>query len=94
MSTAFEIRCTGCAYCSDRCPLDLPIPQYFALYNEAMRAETASEKEAVLERYQELAAEGKKAGDCLRCGQCEGFCPEHLPVAGFLQDVAEEFEDF
>ena len=38
MSSAFEIACTGCAFCSDRCPMDIPIPQYFMIYNEAMKA--------------------------------------------------------
>lgn len=93
MSAVFEIACKGCSYCSDRCPMDLPIPKYFALYNAYLKADNGK-KQNVIAEYEAIAEPGKRASDCLRCGQCEGFCPEHLPVMGFLQDIAEEIEDY
>ena len=35
---------------------------------------------------------GAKASDCLKCGQCEDICPQHLSIRELLEDVAQEFE--
>lgn len=94
MSSTFEIACTGCSFCSDRCPMNIPIPEYFAIYNEAESAANAFDRATAMEKYETLSKDRNKASDCIRCGQCEGFCTEHLPIIGFLQDIAEEFEDY
>lgn len=94
MSASFSIACTKCAYCSDRCPLDIPVPQYFEIYNQFLKAETREEKQKSQEKYFTLSASKSKASECLRCGKCVDFCSEHLPIISFLQDIAEEFEDY
>ena len=33
-----------------------------------------------------------KASDCIGCGQCEGACPQHLPVIEWLRKCAEILE--
>ncbi len=32
------IACTGCGYCVSHCPMGIPIPKYFALYNDYARS--------------------------------------------------------
>lgn len=35
---------------------------------------------------------GQKASACIQCGQCEGACPQHLPVVSLLAEVARTLE--
>ncbi|MCQ2408643.1 MAG: aldo/keto reductase [Oscillospiraceae bacterium] len=77
-----EIACTGCSYCTKGCPISMPIPKYFALYND--KGEQAE--------YDALAADNSKASACIGCGQCEGICPQKLPIISYLQRVAEKYE--
>ena len=86
------VPCTGCSYCTEGCPMKIAIPQYFSLYNEDMR-ENMEEKgwTANFTQYEILSKTFGKAGDCVACGQCEGMCPQHLPIIEKLKDVAAHF---
>ncbi|MBP3853187.1 MAG: aldo/keto reductase [Erysipelotrichaceae bacterium] len=88
------IACTACHYCTDGCPMRIPIPEYFSLYNEDLR-ENLAEKgwTANYAHYKSLAKTRGKASDCVACGQCEGVCPQHLHIIDYLQDVKAHFED-
>ena len=36
---------------------------------------------------------GKKPmPDCIACGQCEGVCPQHLPIIELMQKVSAHFD--
>lgn len=76
-----EIACTGCSYCTERCPKNIAIPQYFAALNKGDKAQ-----------YEALSLKFGKASDCIQCGQCEKACPQLLSIRGHLQTVAERFE--
>ena len=87
------VPCTGCSYCTGGCPMNIAIPQYFSIYNEDMR-EDLEEKgwTANFGTYRRLTEKFGKPADCVACGQCEGVCPQHLPIIDFLKDVAKHYE--
>ena len=75
-----QIPCTGCRYCVDGCPQQIPIPDIFA---EANRAKLKGE-EADLEKLP-----GGKAADCIKCRKCEKVCPQFLPVRSYLRKLSQ-----
>ena len=86
------VPCTGCSYCTVNCPMNIAIPKYFSLYNLDMQE--AKEKGWTPQGgyYERLTLNHGKASDCIRCGQCEAMCPQHLPIRRLLEDVAAHFE--
>ena len=42
--------------------------------------------------YKRLTLKNGKTSDCIKCGQCEEMCPQHLPIRQYLEDVARTFE--
>ena len=93
INAQIAVPCTGCAYCTSGCPMNIAIPQYFSLYNEDMR-EHLEEKGWTINftNYDTLAQKFGKAKDCIACGQCEGVCPQHLPIVEHLKSVSAHFD--
>ena len=93
INAQIAIPCTACHYCTEGCPQHICIPEYFSIYNEDMR-ENLEEKGWTINfsNYQILASKFGKASDCVECGQCEGVCPQHLPIIDRLKDVAKHYE--
>ena len=86
------VPCTGCAYCTAGCPMHIAIPRYFSLYNEQMREAEEKGWSVNFSSYEMLTKKGGKPSDCIQCGQCEGVCPQHLPIIQTLQAVTKCFE--
>lgn len=79
------IECTGCGYCIDDCPVGMPIPQYFALYNEYRRHSGELWKTQTI--YTSVSKKKVPASGCIQCGRCERHCPQKLSIISFLKEV-------
>lgn len=87
-----EIPCTGCSYCTDGCPQKIAIPKYFSLYNADRQEAKDKGWTPQGEYYDRLTQSFGKASECIACRQCEGVCPQHLPIVENLKKVADYFE--
>lgn len=85
------IPCTGCGYCASNCPKHIPIPKYFALYNDYSR--NPDEDWKMQHVYDTLSAQSAKASECISCRRCEQNCPQKLEIANYLTDVSKAFEN-
>lgn len=92
INSNIEISCTGCSYCTDGCPMHIAIPKYFSLYNADKQEIKEKGWTPQGEYYDRLTSTFGKASDCVECGQCEGVCPQHLPIIDDLKKVAGHFE--
>ena len=80
-----SIPCTACRYCTEGCPMSIPIPEIFKVKNDVTRYQPwDGGKDAYA-----IATQGKgKASDCIACGQCEAACPQQLEIIELLRDCA------
>lgn len=92
INSSITIPCTACSYCTEGCPMNIPIPRYFSLYNTDMHEDSDREWTPQCEYYERTTMTFGKASECISCGQCEAICPQHLPIIKDLEMVAEHFE--
>lgn len=85
-----QIPCTGCHYCTEGCPMQIQIPDIFTAMNfELIYKNTAGAKQ----RYENATREPHgKASACVKCGQCEMQCPQHIQIRDWLDKVAQTLE--
>ena len=75
-----SIPCTACRYCTKGCPMEIPIPDIFTVQNR----KKGSPEFRTKREYAIVTQNKGKASDCIQCGQCEGVCPQHLPIIDLL----------
>ena len=87
---SIAIPCTACHYCSEGCPQQIPIAEYFNLYNNLQQFPSQRGNSKLY--YDLLCKNHGKASECLECSQCEAQCPQHIDIIDNLKLVAQSFE--
>lgn len=81
--------CTGCLYCEDICPSDIPVSAYMQFYNNKhifnMSDEVMQNKLAFHKNWFMLARKNGFAKDCIGCSKCEAQCPQKLDIVNRMK---------
>jgi len=88
LSELDDIPCTACHYCTPGCPMDIHIPEIFAVMNVYKMYGNLNEAR----NEYNWRPGGEKASTCIQCGQCENACPQHLPIISLLEEVVKTLE--
>ena len=86
MSRVELIGCTACKYCVEGCPMGISIPDVISAINTARKFPGDMRPQFF---YNGLVDRYSHASDCIGCGQCEGVCPQHLPIITLMQEAVE-----
>jgi predicted aldo/keto reductase-like oxidoreductase len=78
-----QIPCTGCSYCTEVCPKNIPIPELFSIYNKVLSARISSGQAK-----ESLPKDKTPANDCVKCGKCEGVCPQNIAIKQQIENIA------
>ncbi len=86
-----QVGCTACRYCVDGCPMSISIPDVISAINTKRKFPGDMRPNFFYNGLVSRDGNGK-ASDCIGCGQCEGVCPQHLPIIEILKEGVEKFE--
>ncbi|MDR1539192.1 MAG: aldo/keto reductase [Clostridiales bacterium] len=88
-----KVPCTGCSYCMP-CPKGVNIPGSFASYNASY---THGRVTSIVMYITSTSAHRKNnslASKCVKCGNCEGHCPQNIGIRNELAAVTRRMEPF
>lgn len=91
-----HIRCTDCRYCMPGCPLNIQIPRIldalneYLIYNDLGGAKFSYGMATNSAPYP--TDKRGKASECIKCGQCNDICTQHIDVMAELEHAAEVLE--
>lgn len=79
-----RVGCTGCEYCLP-CPKQVNIPGVFRIYNNAGLFGLPAD--VTRPQYRKLIESRNDVSQCVRCGQCETKCPQHIEIRRRLREA-------
>ena len=77
--------CTGCAYCTEYCPMGLNIPHLLSLYNE----HTFTGGGFLAPMKISVLPDDKKPSACIGCKSCEAVCPQQIKISEAMSNFVE-----
>jgi predicted aldo/keto reductase-like oxidoreductase len=81
-----NVPCTACRYCTEKCPMELDIPNLISLYNEY----TYTGGGFLAPMRVSSLPEDKRPSACLGCRACEEVCPQCIKISEVLSDFNEK----
>lgn len=93
VSKNMDTLCTGCGYCMNLCPKNIPIASYMLFYNNKFLNDLTPDK--FFENFKGernwgmIVDRPADAVDCIECGRCEQACTQHLNIIARLRELAE-----
>jgi predicted aldo/keto reductase-like oxidoreductase len=89
LNTIESIPCTKCSYCVKGCPQEISIPDIFDAMNQYL---VFGRLELPKHLYGFFTRNGRTAGTCVECGECESVCPQHIGIMRELKRVSATFD--
>jgi predicted aldo/keto reductase-like oxidoreductase len=90
---AYKTPCTGCNYCMP-CPQGVNIPNCFAAYNASYALGFVDGMKQYITSTGSQSKTRYGARNCVKCGNCEKKCPQHIEIMRSLDAVARRMEPF
>ncbi len=81
--------CTGCRYCMP-CPAGVDIPGCFSAWNTYYAYQNYN---VVKWNWEEGIGEAHQAKNCIKCGKCEGACPQKISIREDLEKAQKDLEN-
>ncbi|NQT88334.1 aldo/keto reductase [bacterium] len=83
-----EELCSGCRYCVNSCPFEMPIYKLMDVYqlHQIFRLPAGEEE------LEKLKQKNLDLGQCIACGSCSDACPQSLPIAKRMESLAHLLE--
>ncbi len=76
-----NIPCTSCRYCMEKCPVGIPIPEYFVCHNGERDGDNS-------EKYRSISEKSPRPEDCIGCRSCEEMCPQKIKITDQLKRIS------